>query len=333
MSITSFIQDGILLPRLQKNQVLIVYDPDARYRELCRNMATKKRTVIDAGESSILSRAAAMDAFLELGRHEIEHLLVYVPAPQPMTEEEKQKDPFALYLACGAVFPDRADDGDLYLSICLKAKPDHQTQVRAVFAQGSDPGFAVIDAIGSGLSWPNLRALLNVESTRDILFALLCPSEMQQRTLKESKTWAAEAKALLNDALGLSLKTKGRTWSAIADECWRYLLFSEFVFDLPEPLPPALCDVPHADAPAKPLIEDICERLRSDTRTRNTYVLRAEAIEQELNLADHCKKMHDFGIRDTFAFEERTFLSQAMDALLSDDLDRARGIISRHSRS
>ncbi|MCA1787101.1 MAG: hypothetical protein LC657_14100, partial [Desulfobacteraceae bacterium] len=123
MSITSFIQDEILLPRLQKNQVLIVYDPDARYRELCRDMATKKRTVIDAGESSILSRAAAMDAFLQLGRHEIEHLLVYVPAPRPVTEEEKQKDPFALYLACGAVFPD--GDGDQYLSICLKAKPDH----------------------------------------------------------------------------------------------------------------------------------------------------------------------------------------------------------------
>ncbi|MFN2358651.1 MAG: hypothetical protein ABR534_13035, partial [Desulfotignum sp.] len=175
--------------------------------------------VIDAGESSILSRAAAMDAFLQLGRHEIEHLLVYVPAPRPVTEEEKQKDPFALYLACGAVFPD--GDGDQFLSICLKAKPDHQTQVRAVFAQDPDPGFAVIDAIGSGLSWPNLRTLLNVESTRDILFALLSPSEMQQRTLKESKAWAAEAKALLNDALGLSLKTKGRTWSAIADECWR----------------------------------------------------------------------------------------------------------------
>ncbi|MCF8075505.1 MAG: PglZ domain-containing protein [Desulfotignum sp.] len=331
MSITSFIQDEILLSRLQKHQVLVVYDPDARYRDLCRDMTTKKRTVVDAGESSILSRAAAMDAFLQLGRQEIEQLLVYVPAPRPMTEEEEQKDPFALYLACGAVFPD--GDGDQYMSICLKAKPDHQTQVRAVFAQDPDPGFAVIDAIGTGLSWPNLRALLNVESTRDILFALLSPSEMQQRTLKESKTWAAEAKALLNDALGLSLKTKGRTWSAIADEFWRYLLFSEFVFDLPESLPSALCDVPHADAPAKPLIEDICERLRSDTRTRNTYVLRAEAIEQELNLADHCKQMHDFGIRDTFAFEERTFLSQAMDALLSDDLDRARGIISRHSRS
>ena len=35
MSIKTFIQDEILLPRLQKNQVLAVYYPECRYRDLC----------------------------------------------------------------------------------------------------------------------------------------------------------------------------------------------------------------------------------------------------------------------------------------------------------
>nr|WP_320013506.1 hypothetical protein [uncultured Desulfobacter sp.] len=70
------------------------------------------------------------------------------------------------------------------MSICLKAKSDHTTQVRAVFAKDDNPGFVVIDAIGGGLSWSNLRALFSVESTRDILFALLNPSERQQDALK-----------------------------------------------------------------------------------------------------------------------------------------------------
>ena len=48
-----------------------------------------------------------------MGQNSIEQLLVYVPAPKPMEDEEKQKDPFALYGACGAVFP--SGDGDSYL--------------------------------------------------------------------------------------------------------------------------------------------------------------------------------------------------------------------------
>lgn len=331
MSIQSFIQDEVFIPRLQKKQVLVVYDPECRYRELCLDMADEKQVVVDASESSIISRAAAMEALLALGRNEIEALLIYVPTTKPIEEEEKQKDPFALYLACGSVFPD--GDGDTFLCLCLKAKPDHQTQVRAVFEENEAPGFAVIDAIGGGLDWPNLRGSLQVESTRDILFALLFPTKKQQTTLKESDSWVSEVKELLKVSIGLHLKTKGKTWSAISDELWRYLLFSEFVFDLPEPLPGTLSDVPHADVAAKPLIEDICERLRSDRRSQTLYIQRAETIEGDLNLMEACKGMKDLGVRDTFPFEERTFLAQAISSLLGGEIDTTRDILSRHAES
>lgn len=331
MDIKSFIKQEVLAPRLQKKQVLAVYDPDCRYRDLCQEMSEEKLVVVDASESSITSRAQAIEALTALGRNEIDQLLIYVPTNKPIEEEEKQKDPFALYWACGAVFPD--GDGDTYLSLCLKAKPDHQTQVRAVFAENKNPGFAVIDAIGGGLSWPNLRALLSVESTRDILFALLCPNEKQQAALKVNDSWVGEVKELLKGSIGLALKTKGKTWSSIADELWRYLLFSEFVFDLPESLPNSLADVPHAEDAAKPLIEDICERLRSDRRTQNAYIQRAETVEIELGLVDACSEMKDLGIRDTFPFEERTFLRHAITSLLEDNIDETRVILSRHAES
>ena len=339
MSITAFIREEVLIPRLQKNQVLAVYDPDRRYQDLCLAMATDQRVVVDASDSSIISRAEAMEAFLRLGRNEIEQLLIYVPTSQPMEEAKKQKDPFALYIACGSVFPD--GDGDTYLSLCLKAKPDHATQVRAVFEQDKNPGFAVIDAIGGGLGWPNLRALLSVESARDILFVLLAPSDLQQTALKGGESWVPEVKELLKASIGLTLKTKGKTWSSIADELWRFLLFSEFVFDLPEALPDSLCDVPHAEESAKPLVEDICERLRSDRRTRNVYIQRAEEIEsgqsesndRGLNLVEICGHMQNLGIRDTFPFEERTFLRQAIRDLLLDHIDQAKAILLRHAQS
>ena len=331
MSIKKFIQEAVFAPRLQHKQVLVVYDPEARYRDLCLEMATEKRVVVDASESSITSRAEAIEALLALGRHEIEQLLVYVPAKKPIEEEAKQKDPFALYLACGAVFPD--GDGDTYLSICLKAKPDHATQVRAVFEQNANPDFAVIDAIGSGLNWPNLRALLRVESSRDILFVLLSPNTSQQTALAGNESWVSEAKELLQVSLGLALKTRGKSWSCIADELWRYLLFSEFVFDLPEALPVSLNDVPHAAESARLLTEDLCDRLRSDRRTQNSYIQRAEMIESELNLVEACRQIKDLGIRDTFPFEERTFLRHAINALLADDIDQARTILARHAQS
>lgn len=331
MSFSEFFKSSVLEVRLVKSQVLVVYDPDQRYRDACLSMANDRCKVVDATESSILARAEAAHALSELGSHSIEQLLVYVPAPKPLEDEDKQKDPYAMYGACGTVFP--SGDGDNYLSLCLKAKPDHATQVRALFEQDANPSFAVIDAIGGGLSWPNLRATLKVESTRDILFSLLVPSDVQQSALKANENWVTEAKELLKASIGLVLKTRGKTWSAIAEELWRFVLFSEFVFDLPESLPAQLADVPRASDAAEPLVADICERLRSDRRTQAAYIERAESVEAELDLKASCGGIVDLGERDTFPFEERTFLHQAMDALQRDDTDKVRHILSRHAQS
>ena len=331
MSFADFFKSSVLEARLAKSQVMVVYDHERRYRDVCLGMATEKRAVVDSSDSSITSRATAIADLGKLGEHQIEQLLVYVPAPKPLEDEDKQKDPFALYGVCGDVFPN--GDGDNYLSLCLKAKPDRPTQVRAVFDQDPNPSFAVIDAIGGGLNWPNLRALLKVESTTDILLAMLAPKDSQQAALKESDAWVAEAKELLSASLGLKLKTKGKTWSSISDELWRYVLFSEFVYDLPVSLPPNLEDVPRAGDAAQLLIEDLCDRLRGDSRTQGIYIESATEIEQSLGLPSCCAHITDLGERDTFPFEERTFLQRAVEAFSKEDGDQLRGILARHSSS
>jgi hypothetical protein len=82
MAIGAFIQGQMLLPRLHKAGVLVVYDPQLCYRELCLELAAPRRRVVDATESSIEGRAAAMAALQELGdpTASLEELLVYVPA-------------------------------------------------------------------------------------------------------------------------------------------------------------------------------------------------------------------------------------------------------------
>ncbi|MGO4287961.1 hypothetical protein, partial [Bosea sp. TAB14] len=241
------------------------------------------------------------------------------------------KDPYAVYSACGAIFPD--GDGDGYESLCLKAKPDNATEIRQLFAENSSPPFALIDNVGGGLSWPTLRTCLQAESAREILLALLAPSEQQADALNASEGWAPEAKALLFKALGLKLMTKGKTLSSIADEMWRYLLFSEFAFDLPSGLPPALSNVPRAPAEAKILVEDLCDTLRGNISSRSEYIARAECVESELDLPKVCYDIIDLGKRDTFPFEERTFLVETAKAICAEEMDRAKQIIGRHGAS
>ncbi len=332
MSIAAFIRDEVMRPRLRKASVLAVYDPDQRYRDLCHGLADPDTTVVDASDSSIEAREAAMLALAGLGKPNYpKALLVYVPAKPPATGEDRQTDPFAVYAACGAIFPD--SDGDGYESLCLKAKPDHTTEIRQLFAGNPSPSFALIDNIGGGLSWPTLRTCLQTESAREIILALLVPTPKQADELKKSEGWVPEAKALLEKALGLKLMTRGKTHSSLADELWRFVLFSAFTFDLAGDLPAAFVNVPKAPDAARPLVEHLCDSLRSSSATRNDYVTRAQAVEDELKLPEACVALATLGKGDTFPFEERRVLAAAVADLVVDDLDSSRTIVARHSGS
>lgn len=337
MKIKEFIQEEILLPRLRQHEVLVMYDPEYRYHDLCLELVSDNRRIIDASQSSITSRSAALIALQELGQPnpKLEGILVYVPAKAPLTDEEKQRDPFALYIACGGVFP--SGDGDEFQSLCLKARPDYTTEIRRIFSADPNPSFEVIDAVGGGAGWPNLQVRLGVESARDLLFAFLTPSPTQLEALKGGavgqEAWAPEVRALCQSALGLKFLTRSNGWGALADELWRYLLFSEFVFDLPVDLPASLENVPHAPTEAQLLVEDLCDRLRNDRRTQALFIERAESIEQELNLQETCRSIEDLGVRDTFPFEERSFYAQAVDALERDNVDKLRQVLLRHTQS
>ncbi|MCX7669338.1 MAG: PglZ domain-containing protein, partial [Anaerolineae bacterium] len=216
MSIAAFIQ-GEMQKRLERAGCLVVYDAERRYHALCLALASATVRVVDASDSGIVSREAATLALCELGnpRSALKGLLIYVPAVRPQTDEQRQADPFSVYAACGAVFPQ--DDGDEYLSLCLRAKPDHATEIRRLFANHPQgPTFAAIDAIGGGLRWPQLRAALRVESASELLTALLAPTASQAEALKAQDGWMPEAREFLRATLGLEVKTRGQTWSALA---------------------------------------------------------------------------------------------------------------------
>jgi len=62
-----------------------------------------------------------------------------------------------------------------------------------------------------------LQAALGVESSRDILAALLAPGGEQIKALKEHDGWAKEARELLVASLGLQFKTRAKSWAPISE--------------------------------------------------------------------------------------------------------------------
>jgi hypothetical protein len=334
MQLKEYIKNEIFLPRLKKNGILVIYDRHGICRNACLELETPKIKVIDAGESSILSREAALKTLYDFGKYnsKLEGMAVYVPAKPPVTEEDKQRDPFSVYGACGNIFPD--GDGDDYINICLKFKPDHSTEVRKVFSENKLPSFETIDAIGSGgTGWPTLHAALKVDSAAEILTSILAPSDEQARELQKHDGWVSELKELLAACLGMKLITKSKALSTISEEIWRFVLYSEFVFDLPEPLPGPLSKVPKAPENARFFVESLCDTLRDNIRYKPVYIEKAELVETEIGLAGHCGAIKNFGVRDTFAFEERKFIEIAIDEYLKDNIDTVKSVLERHSRS
>lgn len=97
MSIAEFIRESVFRPRLKLSGCLVVYDADKRYREQCLDLGAEKVRVVDASDSSIESREAALLALREVGQPKAptEAVLIYVPAKRPQTDEQKQVDPCA----------------------------------------------------------------------------------------------------------------------------------------------------------------------------------------------------------------------------------------------
>ena len=328
MKIRDFIRKEIFGRKLEAHRVLVVYDPARRYREIALGMRAEGTTVVDATESGLLAREEAGAAFRALARS-AGRLLVYVPAERPADDTQRQRDPFSVYARFGAEFPH--GDGEEYKNLCLRAQPDHPGDVLKLFGNGAEPTLDMVDAIGGGDGWPILRTVLSAGSSKEILRALLFATEDQKDGLKRSEGWTAEAKSLFESVLGFRPKTRAKAWKAIADELWEFLLFSEFAFDLPGDLPPALAPVPRAKDSAKPVVFDLCDEIRNDIRNVSVYVGRAREVQAKFGLESAFRNEEALGERDTFPFEERKYFAQAVAAARKGDFDALRRLVRSHA--
>lgn len=330
MGIKDYIQQNVFAKRATERGCLVIYDPSRRYRDLALGLSSPTCCVLDAGTSVIEQRETAMVALRDLAVGKVHQLIVWSPLAKPETDEQAQVDPFSVLSRYGTSFP-RGDE-DEYQSLCRSAKPDHLAELEKLFAE-AEPSFAMVDALDEGGTWPQLKSLLHATSAKEIVLGLLAPKPDQESALKENPSWATEAREFIQRTLGHKLRTKGQTRSTVAEELWRLLLFSEFVFDSEGEIPVSLSTVPVASPAARGLVFDVCDDLRKHQDFRAAYLANAEAVEAALALPERAATITNLGQRDTFAFEERSFLQKFVTAAQSSQLTAARAILQGRQNS
>jgi hypothetical protein len=332
MKIRDYIQ-AVVGQRLAKAECLVLYDPEDRYRELVLALESERCRVVDGSTGAIQSREEATTIWLQMGAVSSGsgQLLVYLPEKKPISPEERQRDPFQAFALGGDVFP--GGDGDSYLSFCLQAKSGFQDQIYELFRGGTAPSFDMVDALDSGPTWPKLRTLLAVDSPKEIVVGILCPTKLQRAALETDRTWIEEYRQFAERILGFLPHGKSGVWEDAKNELARFVLFSEFAFDLPTELPGALRGVAHADESRKTLIYAICEQMRDAQTLQQRYIELANAISRELDLPARMPDGQDYGERDTFLFEERAVLKRCTKAAEKGDLSNARKIVEQRGKS
>jgi len=313
-----------LKSKLKDYPSLVLYDAEHRYAEILPGLKDEHTEVFDISTSILSVREDALDYYsATIPEDKNARMILYVPFAPPETKQEKIDDPFFIFTFGGRYFP--FDANDKYESLCKACFKDKEQQIDQLF-QNEIPDFDTIDALGGGNTWAKLQTLTGGKSEKEIILVIMAPSEVQKTNLKKDKTWFKEYKDL---AKTIGLEVKEKSSEEISYELWRYMLFSEFVFDLPVDLPASLKFVPKAKDSSKQLVLEVCKLLRNNKISENTYVEMAEKVAVELDLPSIFKNENNLGEIITFSFEDNTYFYYFASLLLDGKPDEAYSIISR----
>ncbi|MEN3941777.1 PglZ domain-containing protein [Prosthecobacter sp. SYSU 5D2] len=316
--------------RIRQRRLLVVYDPDQRFRDIVASLRDKYTQVLDCDGDLLEAREAALESFAALGEDASckQKLVLYVPAVRSLEDADRCSDPFAGFVVAGACFPDGA--GDDFRQLCLQFLPEQAGQIEEIFASGEPPAISLINSMRSGaVDSPMLRDLLKAEGPKDMLVKFLSASDETLKKLRSTTQWVKDLKDLVARTLGLKLDGAKEAVEDLQTQLWRYLLFSEFAADLPVTLPAGLQSVPRAGISHEPFVRSLCGTLRDLGSAQAAYEEAANRVAgTELGLEAQCGSIEDFGVLDTFSFEERGFLRRFAEQLGAGQFENAREIVA-----
>mgnify|MGYP000846792750 FL=1 len=333
MKFTSFLHKK-LVDLLSDRRIVVWYDAEGDFKSFAAELTAPNCEVLSVEASVLKTRRRADEIYRLMNESENPSerdrcLLIYIPRRRGAGEAEKMRDPFEVYAMAGAPFGD-AEDQKIE-SLARQAMPGKADEITRLFREGK-PDIALLDGLEKTQRWPLLNDVFRTETPAEIIAAALCNTAKAKEAAAKPGC-VDELLRLLAAAVGFKPTGGDRDWNVLRPKAAEYILFSEFVLDLPAGVPDALSAVPRAGVEERSVVYAACDRMRSDTGLRETYVELAQGIESRLRLSDLMPKDFDPGERDTFPVEERRLLGRAVGLVVTGDPAAARTVIENRKRS
>lgn len=324
MDIQGYIIDHWLERMDAEHPVLTIYDADGRYEELLPLAEGRDVKVINTTKNFLHARLAASSFWREqLSLNSQKRMIVYRKGHIPTNKRGQVEEPFSCFIVSGNVFPNGPRDE--YRNLCDAFLPNKQKEIEELFAAGST-SFNTINALLDGAAYPELELLTGGKSFAEMVVGLLTQSDCA------NMNWSTEWKKFA-DIHFPGLDTDGTTLQDIQAKLWSYLLFSEFVFDLPDALPDTLKSVPMAKEASKDSVYLICDKLRNQKNLREMYVRMANKTSQALHLDELFAKAKHLGQRVTFAFENNVEFAHFIEFLKKGELEQAENTLLKNKQN
>lgn len=324
----------MITERLDARRIVVLYDPDRVFRGLFEALDIEALIRVDAGASVLRARREADRAFRTLLDPESleppgPKLLIYVPWERGKEEETRREDPFEAFALVGAAFG--GEGHERLPSLARKVLTGRDAEVDRLFSEGT-PTLEQLDAMAAGTRYPLLLQLLGSDVPAAVARRLLCRRQELHPIAAEVPGLLPELRRLLNEEYGL-VGAADVTLDGLASELTTWVLWSEFVFDLPRAVPAALAQVPRAEARHRRPIYGLCQELRDSSEDREVYREVAREVERRLGLSRLGDETDAFGERDTFPFEDRAALLRAQKLALEGNMDDAWALVKKRRGS
>lgn len=321
MDIQSFILDHWLSKFTAEKPVLTIYDELGIYSEIISLAEKKGIKVFNTTKGLLHSRLSASRFWCkELDLNKNSRMIIYRKKKMPSNNNEWVEEPFASFSKVGVIFP--LGPQDEYKNLCLQFLPNKKDEINNLF-KTETPSFDLINKLLDGSFYPELEQFTDGNDVSGITIGLL--QQKNSKNMNWQNDWASFAQIHFPnlDYTGISL-------NEIQIKLWTYMLFSEFVFDLPQKLPDSLKTVAKAPDEIKENIYKVCKEIRNRVDFRETYVIYANKIAEQLNLAELFSKSKHLGDRITFSFENSVEFDRFITHLKDRDYLKAKELYEKN---
>jgi hypothetical protein len=328
----SLLIQNLLTHKLTSSRVVVWYDGEGLFADFVSSLDLASCKIIPATKSILVARRQAETTFSQINRPEAPYsskeinLLIYVPRARSV-EAQRIYDPFEVFAVAGTTFGDQ--ESEHLKSLALKAMPEFADQIERLFREGS-PTPEVLDRLEQTPQYILVRQAFGTTSSEEVA-ALLIGDKDSVEKVKKVRGAVQEISRLLLEELGFKAPSSA-PFTAVPDLLGRYVLFSEFCFDLTEALPAPLSNIPRASDLFRERIFSVANRGRTTITYQEAYLELAKKVEADLSLPSYFNK-NKLGSRDTFPFEEHVSLAGFISAAENHEFALANQILKERKSS